>query len=81
MDNGEQDWTHRDILRDCWNGFCKNCFNLDLTNYRRDDEKNTNFRDIKNGKLTDLILFRYCSLGYITRYSFKCKMQITKLSF
>ena len=70
------------MVGDCWNGLCENCFNLDLTSNRRDDdEKNTNLRDIKDVKLTDLILFRQCSLGYIIQYFFKHKMQITRLSF
>lgn len=40
----------------------ESCFSLSLSGNRRDDEKNTSFRDIKDIKLKDMILFRQCSL-------------------
>lgn len=78
---GEWDWTHRDMLRDYWNRLGESCFNLNLSNNKRDDNKNTNLRDIKDVKLTDLILFRQYSLGHVIEYFLSTKGTITRLSF
>ena len=63
------------MVRDYWGSLCENCFNLDLTSSRRDDDRITNLIDTKDLKLTDLMLVVQCSLELRNiLLSTKCKL-------
>ena len=63
------------MVRDYWGSLCENCFNLDLTSSRRDDDRITNLIDTKDLKLTDLMLVVQWSLELRNiLLSTKCKL-------